>query len=200
MENNNKIDFKDLWKQQTISPSNIEDLLSKLKHFKKASLRKIIVVNILLIATSIFIVFIWYTYQPAFISTKIGIIMTILAMLVYLLVYNKLALFYKSIDSNQSNSEYIKKLVAIKTKQQFLQSLVLSMYFILLGSGLSLYMYEYTSRMTILWAIIAYGLTLSWVGFNWFYLRPKAIKKEQDKVNDLIAKFEIVNNQLKEDL
>jgi len=200
MENNNKIDFKDLWKQQTINPSNIEDLLSKLKHFKKVSLRKLIVVNILFVVTTVFIIFIWYAYQPEFISTKIGIITTILAMLVYLLVYNKLASFYKSVDSNQSNSEYINKLVTIKTKQQFLQSRVLSLYFVLLGSGMSLYLYEYASRMTTLWSIITYGLTLGWIGFNWFYLRPKAVKKEQDKINDLIAKFENVNNQLKEDL
>jgi tRNA U34 5-carboxymethylaminomethyl modifying GTPase MnmE/TrmE len=33
MENN--IDFKNLWKQQAVSPPNIEELLAKLKHFKK---------------------------------------------------------------------------------------------------------------------------------------------------------------------
>jgi uncharacterized coiled-coil protein SlyX len=34
------------------------------------------------------------------------------------------------------------------------------------------------------------------MGFNWFYIRPKQIKKQQSKLNDLIAKFEEVNNQL----
>ena len=184
MENNNNIDFRDLWKQQTVSPPNMEELLSKLKHFKKVSLRKLIITNVLLIATSVFIGFIWYKYQPEFISTKIGIVLMIFAMALYLFIYNKLASFYKTIDGNQSNTEYLRKLVSIKTKQQFLQSTVLSLYFILLGSGLSLYMYEYTSRMTILWAIIAYGVTLGWVGFTWFYLRPKQIKKEEEKLQN----------------
>lgn len=192
----NNIDFKDLWKQQAVSPPNIEDLFSKLKHFKKVSLRKLIITNVLLIATSVFILFIWYRYQPEFISTKIGIILVILAMVIYLFVYNRLAGFYKTIDGTLSNSEYLQKLISIKAKQHFLQSTMLSLYFIMLGLGLSLYMYEYVSRMTRFWGIFSYTLTLGWIGFTWFYLRPKEIKKEQARVNDLIAKFEAVNKQL----
>lgn len=192
----NNIDFKDLWKQQVVNPPNIEELLSKLKQFKRVSLRKLIITNVLLIATSAFIVFIWYKYQPEFISTKIGIVLVIFAMMVYLFVYNKLGAFYKTIDGAQSNSEYLQKLISIKAKLHFLQSTMLSLYFILLGSGLCLYMFEYTNRMTLFWGIITYAIMLGWVGFTWFYLRPKEIKKEQNRVNSLIAKFEEVNKQL----
>jgi hypothetical protein len=195
----NNIDFKDLWKQQTVSPPNIEDLFSKLKHFKKVSLRKLIITNVLLIATCLFILFIWYWYQPEFISTKIGIILMILAMVIYLFAYNKLFGFYKTIDADQNNTEYLQKLISIKTKQQFLQSVMMRLYFVLLVSGLGLYMYEYASRMTMFWGIIAYVISLGWMGFAWFYLRPKEISKEQAKVNGLIAKFEAVNKQLKAD-
>nr|WP_315149212.1 hypothetical protein [uncultured Flavobacterium sp.] len=192
----NNIDFKDLWKQQAVSPPNIEDLFSKLKHFKRVSMRKLIITNVLLIATCAFILFIWYKYQPEFISTKIGIILMILAMGTYLFVYNRLAGFYKTIDGALSNSEYLQKLISIKAKQQFLQSTMLSLYFIMLGLGICLYMYEYASRMTLFWGVVSYVLTLGWIGFTWFYLRPKQIKKEEDRVNTLIAKFEAVNKQL----
>ena len=192
----NNIDFKDLWKQQAVNPPNIEELLSKLKQFKRVSLRKLIITNMLLVATSAFIVFIWYKYQPEFISTKIGIVLVIFAMMVYLFVYNKIGTFYKTIDSAQSNSEYLQKLISIKAKLHFLQSTMLSLYFILLGSGLCLYMFEYTNRMTLFWGIITYAIMLGWVGFTWFYLRPKEIKKEHNRVNSLIAKFEEVNKQL----
>lgn len=193
---NDNIDFKDLWKRQTVSQPNIEDLLVKLKDFKSASLRKLVLTNVLLIATSGFIIFIWCHYQPEFISTKIGIVLTILAMVIYLFVYNKLAGFYKAIDETQSNSEYLQKLISIKTKQQFLESKVLSLYFILLGSGLCLYMYEYASKMTSFFGIFTYLVMLGWIGFAWFYLRPREIKKQQEKINSLIAKFEAVNKQL----
>jgi hypothetical protein len=192
----NNIDFKNLWNQQAVNQPNIEELLSKLKQFKRVSLSKLVITNVLLIATSVFIVFVWYTYQPEFISTKIGIVLVIFAMMVYLFVYNKLGTFYKTIDGTQSNSEYLQKLISIKAKLQFLQSTMLSLYFILLGTGLCLYMFEYTNRMTLFWGIITYAIMLGWVGFTWFYLRPKEIKKEQDRINGLIAKFEAVNKQL----
>lgn len=196
MDHNNNIDFKDLWRKQTLSQPNIEDLLARLKQFKKAGLRNLWITNILLFVTCAFIVFVWYYYQPEFISTKIGIVLTILAMVIYLVFYNRLVSTYKDIVTAQTNQEYLQKLILIKKKQQFMQSTMLSLYFLLLGVGIGLYMYEYTVRMTIFWAVFTYGITLLWIVFNWFYIRPKQITKQQSKLNDLIAKFEEVNSQL----
>lgn len=195
MDNNN-IDFKDLWKKQTVSQPNIEDLMARLKQFKKEGLKSLWKTNILLFATSVFILFVWYYYQPQFISTKIGIVLAIAAMVMYVAVYNGLLNVYKNIDANQTNHEYLQKLIEIKKKQQFMQSTILSWYFVLLMAGICLYMYEYAARMTVFYALITYGITLLWIGFNWFYLRPKQIKKQQEKINQLIDKFEEVNEQL----
>ncbi|SHL84493.1 hypothetical protein [Flavobacterium chilense] len=195
MDNDNNIDFKDLWKKQTINQPNIEDLLNRLKQFKKASLRSLWSTNIMLFATTAFIIFVWIYYQPEFISTKVGIVLAILAMVMYVGVYNRLLQTYKNIDSTQTNQEYLQKLILIRKKQQFMQSVVLSLYFTLLGVGICLYMYEYAIRMTALWATVTYGITLLWMAFNWFYIRPKQIKKQQTKINSLIEKFEEINNQ-----
>jgi len=59
-------------------------------------------------------------------------------------------------------------------------------------------MYEYTSGMTFGSGILAYALTFARIAFNWFYLRPRTIKKRQGKLGELINKFEEINNQLKE--
>jgi len=195
MDNNN-IDFKDLWKKQTISQPDIEDLLTRLKQFKKTSLRILWITNIVLFATCVFIVFIWYYYQPQFISTKIGIVLTIVAMVTYLVVYNRLLSTFKNIDEAQTNQQYLQKLIFIKRKQQFLQSRILSLYFVLLGVGISLYMYEYASRMSLFYGVLTYVVLFLWIGFTWFYLRPKEIKKHEIKINNLIEKFEEVNKQL----
>lgn len=197
MDNNN-IDFKDLWKKQAVNKPNIEDVLVRLKQFKKASLRSLWRTNILLAATSAFIIFIWYRYQPEFISTKIGIILAILAMVMYVGVYNRVLSTFKNIDSTQTNQEYLQQLILIRKKQQYMQSKVLSWYFVLLMAGICLYMYEYASRMTVFYALITYGITLLWIAFNWFYIRPKQIAKQQDKINGLIEKFEAINHQLEE--
>ena len=195
MDNNN-IDFKDLWKKQSVGQPNIEEVLARLKQFKKGALRTLWITNILLFATCAFILFVWYYYQPEFISTKIGIVLTILAMVIYLVVYNRLLGTYKNIDATQTNQQYLQKLILIKRKQQFLQSKILSLYFVLLGVGISLYMYEYTSRMTLLFGVLTYVLLFVWIAIAWFFLRPKEIKKHETKLNSLIARFEDINNQL----
>jgi len=195
MDNNN-IDFKDLWKKQSVGQPNIEEVLARLKQFKKGALRTLWITNILLFATCAFILFVWYYYQPEFISTKIGIVLTILAMVIYLVVYNRLLGTYKNIDATQTNQQYLQKLILIKRKQQFLQSKILSLYFVLLGVGISLYMYEYTSRMTLFFGVLTYVLLFIWIAIAWFFLRPKEIKKHETKLNSLIARFEDINKQL----
>jgi len=196
MDNDNNIYFKDLWKKQTVSQPDMQDLLSRVSVFKKVALRSLWMTNIMLLATSIFIIFIWIYYQPQLISTKIGIILIILAMMIYLLVYNKLFGKYKDIDATTTNHDYLQKLVLIKKKQQFLQTNMMSLYFVILSAGLGLYMYEYASRMTFLGAGLTYGITFLWILFSWFFIRPKQIKKQQDKINNLIQRFEEVTHQL----
>lgn len=198
MENN--IDFKDLWKKQSISQPSINELLAKLKHFKKTSLRRLILTNAMLIATCVLILLIWYYYQPQFLSTKIGIVLNVAIMAIYLLVYNRLFDAYKELDNTDSNAAYLQKLIAIKTKQKFLQSKMLSIYFVVLGLGTCLYMYEYASMMSFLWGFFVYAVLLFWMGFVWFYLRPRQIVKENSKIDTLIDTFQRINNQLEEDV
>lgn len=196
----NNIDFKDLWKQQVVNSPNIEELLAKLKHFKKTSLRRLILTNAMLIATCVLILLIWYYYQPQFLSTKIGIVLNVAIMAIYLLVYNRLFDAYKELDNTDSNAAYLQKLIAIKTKQKFLQSKMLSIYFVVLGLGTCLYMYEYASMMSFLWGFFVYAVLLFWMGFVWFYLRPRQIVKENSKIDMLIDTFQRINNQLEADV
>lgn len=101
-------------------------------------------------------------------------------------------------DNTKNNNDYLQTLMTLKTKQKYMQTTMLGFYFITLSIGICLYMYEYTSRMTTVWAIFTYLITLMWIGFNWFYLRPKTIKKQQTKLNELISKFGNLNKQLNE--
>jgi hypothetical protein len=104
----------------------------------------------------------------------------------------------KNNDQN-SNAEYLQQLLVFKKKQAFLQSTIMTAYFILLGLGIVLYMIEYTIRMSILGAALAYGITSLWIAVNWFYFRPKIIKKQQQKLNKIIADLEKINDQFLEE-
>lgn len=193
---NTNIDFKTLWKQHEADQPNMDDLLSKLKKCKNSGLKRIVITNMLLLATAVFIAFIWYYFQPKFISTKIGIVLAIMAMLIFLLAYNELFKFYKTASEAKSNSDYLNDLIAIKRKQKFLQTTMMQLYFILLSLGICLYLYEYVSLMPIFWGVTMYVLTLAWLVFNWIYIRPKVIKKQKAKLDVWIEIFERITRQL----
>ncbi len=194
---NDQINLNDLWAKQTSTEPSPKDLIFQIKTMKKKNLRKLIIQNFLLLTTSIFILFVWFSFQPRLIATKIGIIFIILAMAIFLFVYNKSYNLFKNNNiTSKSNKEYLNDLLAIKAKQQFIHSTILNLYFVLLSIGISLYMYEYTSRMSLYWGVFTYGITALWILFNWFYLRPKQIIKQQNKLDEIIDKFEKIIMQL----
>ena len=104
------INFKDIWAKQTSVAPNSEILISEIKKMKQSNLRKLVLTNLLLIATSIFIILIWIYFQPQLITTKIGIMLIILAMVIFLFAYNKSYSLFKSHMNSQSNSDYLKDL------------------------------------------------------------------------------------------
>jgi len=168
----------------------------KIDNFKKSNRKKIIFINVIFVLTTLFILFIWYYYQPQLITTKIGIVLSILAMAIFAISSNQSLLLFKKTNESENNRNYLKNLLAIKEKQQFLQTTMLNLYFVLLSTGIALYMYEYTSSMTTFWAVFSYGITGLWILFNWFYLRPRQIKKQRAKLNEIINKFENIQTQL----
>jgi predicted signal transduction protein with EAL and GGDEF domain len=194
METN--IDLKKIWNKQNIETPKVEILYAKANKLKSRSFLKLIVVNITLLLTITFIGFIWYYYQPELVTTKIGIILTILAMIIFLLPYNKQFSLLSKTKTEPNSKEYLQQLIKLKEKQTFQQTTMLSVYFIILSLGIGLYLFEYASRMTITWGIITYAITILWFAINWFYLRPKTITKQNAKLNKLLVEFEKLNKQM----
>jgi len=192
----NNIDFKELWSKQETAIPETKDIFKKANRFKKVKLYKLVLVNILLLSTSVFIGFIWHYYQPELMTTKIGIILIIFAMILFLMVYNRIIPLLIKKGFNINSSQYLQQLLKLKERQLFLQTTMMNIYFLLISVGVCLYMFEYVSRMNIVWAILSYGIILIWIGINWIYFRPRTIKKEQNKINNLISKFKELKEQL----
>lgn len=192
---NNDTNLNELWSRQTTKPPQMDELLSKFDKIKRKNLIKLVAINILMFATIAFIIFIWLYFEPKLITTKIGIVLTLFGIIVYLFVYNQLIPYLRKINENQSNSEFLKAVIKLKEQQKFLQTKMLQIYFITLTVGLCLYLYEYVSLMPFPWSIFAYAVTLIWIGFNWFYLRPRVVGKERDKLDGIIKKFESISQQ-----
>lgn len=193
------MDFKELWQKQAVAKPDLSELYAAVKQFKKSGVQRLWWMNISLSATMAFIIYVAAGMHNVMMSTIVGVIMILLSIVTYMIFSNQLFWGYKKLDVTQSNSEYLKGLIELKNRQKFVQTKILSLYFILLAGGLCVYMYEPTLRMTPQWRLIAYGLMLAWIAFAWFYLRPRTIKRQQAKIDGLIAKFNEVENQLLQD-
>ena len=196
MENN--INLKALWSQQAVPPANQSDIFSKIEKHKSAGLKKMILLNSLLFFTIVFVILIWIYFKPQLWTTKIGIVLAILPMVTVMIFSNRIIPLYRKTPGIQSNSDYLHNLLEIMNKESYMQTKIMNLYFILLPIGIGLYMYEYTAKMPSVWGIVVYGVVGMWFALNWFVLRPKIIRKNTGKVNDLVQQLEKVKEQLKE--
>ncbi len=190
-----EINFKEIWQNQQID-SNIDATIQKSKVENKKIRNKIIIQSLILFATAIYIIGIVYYFQPKMITTKIGVVLTILAIVIQLIANKNL--IKKTTNFENSNAEFLNNLLIFKKQQEISQTKILSIYYILLSFGILLYMIEYAVRMQLIWAILTYVLTISWFAIGWFYLRPMHIKKQNKKINAIIENFENIKNQFSE--
>ncbi|MEG1239428.1 MAG: hypothetical protein RSD30_17815 [Flavobacterium sp.] len=197
METN--LDLKKIWGKQYIPIIDVQEVLKKIETYKRSKIKKAVMLNVLLFLTILFILFIWVYFKPQFISTKIGIVLTVVAMLIVIFFNSKMKNTLSKLNENQSNEAYLKNLKTIKLNENRIQTKVMSLYFVLLSFGIMLYIYEYISKMTpVIQSVFCLALVL-WIAFNWFVLRPRIIKKNQREINDLIAQLERIENQFIEE-
>lgn len=193
-----EINLKDIWQsQKTESPDSKEIILKAITLQKKTRI-KIILVNLLLFVTMVLIIGIVWYYQPKMITTKIGTILVVIAIIMQIIASGKLIPLLKKGSTETSNAEYMQGLLLIKKKQAFLQSTIMNLYFILLGAGLLLYMIEYTVNGSLLKMLLIYGATIGWIAFNWFYTRKRTIRKQQVKLDEAINNLEAITVQFSE--
>jgi membrane protein YdbS with pleckstrin-like domain len=189
-------DLKKLWVTHDTAIPNMEIFYNEVQKFKRNSLLKLIGFNALIIITIAFIALIWYCFQPQFISTKIGIVLVIFAITLFIIPYNSQLTQLFENDAETNSKEYFKQLKKIQEIRGFQQTTILNAYFFFLSLGFGLYLFEYVAKMNMVWGITTYGATAIWVALNWFYIRPKVIKKQNTKLNELLTKLSELNNQM----
>lgn len=194
---NNDQDLRSIWlRQKTAASPSEKELMAKAGRVKRKARNTIIFSFLLLIATLVFISVIAYIAKPQMLTTKIGTALVVLAIVTYLVASgNILQVFLRKDKQDASVKQYLDQLLMIRARQRFLQNTVLSVYFIFLCAGIFLYMIEYASKMSVTGRLLAYGITALWFGFNWLYLRPRVIRKQSSRLNDVVAQLEKINGQ-----
>ena len=194
-------ELKNMW-QQSGSGNELPDakaVLAKVEALRKKMIRKNILLIITLAFTFAFITWIGFHYDFELQSTRVGIVITLIAIVAGIIFNTKLArLLLKQNDPTLSNSEYLQQMIAFRNSLRMVQTKGITLYFILLTTGLILYMYEFASR-DLTFGISVYSITLGWMAFNWFYLRKRAIRKQEREISAQIEALEGLNSNLKRD-
>lgn len=188
--------LKNIWNQQKVPHQEYETFLNKAKSYAKQEKLKIYKANILLVGTCIIIAAIWWFYQPQYISTKIGIVIAILTMLIYLFYFNEAYRLIFQPSEEIESKQFLEKLRHFKKKQQVLQTKGINLYLFFIFLGVSLYIYEYASLMSLTGQIITYAVVIAWFALNWLYFKPRIIKKQRKKLNQVIADLQKIEDQL----
>jgi hypothetical protein len=192
----NEIDLKKIYAGANLPPLDMNALIRKANRAKNKKLLAVSLTNLLLVSTGTYITLICMKDKSQFITTNIGIALIVSALLIYVIVSNQSLPILFKINKGQDNTKYMKDLLTLKNKQRFLHSTIINLSFVLLTTGICLSMIESTYTMTLFWAVFAYVVTLAWIAFNWFYIRPKTIKKQLGDLDELIGNIERVNQQL----
>jgi len=191
----NNIDFKELWNRGKASAPDVSEIFAKANRLTRKTRCKIWWSNIILSLTILLMIFIWWYYQPQLLTTKIGLILILIAIVMFLITTNQLVPLLAKADEETDSRHFLEQVIRIKHKQEFLNKTMLTGYFILLSIGITLYFIEYVSRGSLLFQVLAYGITFAWIILNWIYIRTRTIKKQQKAINDIIARLEEVNGQ-----
>jgi len=190
-------DIKGLWQNQPTA--NLPDV-GAIKKAADKNRRQIIIRNVwsllALGGTVIFTFYIGMAYDFKFITTRLGIMIIIIGIVGAMAINSQmLKLLLSRADESSDNQAYLRQLIEYRNKQRFLQSRGMVIYYLLLTTGFMLYLYEFFAR-DHMFGLKAYAVTLSWIAFTWFYLKPRAIRKQEKKISDLIEQIESISKQL----
>jgi uncharacterized membrane protein len=196
-----EMNFKALWNKQPIDAKpDIEQVVMKAEKLKRIFRFKLILLNIVLLATIVITIYANNIIVNEWLVSKIGAALMLIAYISYLVAYNQLIPVLFKTNPGISNLEYLNQLITINRKSAFLDTVMTNIYFALLSTGLTLFLIQPFTHMKIVNGITLYAVTALCMAFALFYLKPIGIKKRQRHFDDLITKLEAINGQLREEL
>ena len=192
------INFQDIWNKKSADIPNIQEIKSAADQYKKKQLRFTIWHIFSLSFTAVMIIFIWNMIDFKMFTTSLGIILILIALAMYIYLSSQNINVIRKINPSITNQEYLASLKKLQHQQIYMQTKGISIYYVLLTTGFAFYFYEFAMRMSTLGAILAYGLTFIWLAIAWFFLRPRQIKKQNEKISKVIDSLELIEKDLDE--
>ncbi len=189
--------LQDSWKKQdSLNIPDVEALKANVNKLRNQLVRKNVMAIVALVVTIAVMFAILFGIDFDYMSTKIallGVIFTISGAIVFLIKLNNK--MYKADKLLGSSKTYLQELKNFKLEQANFQQKVIAGYFLLLTTFMAIYFYE-IYQMNKWIGISAYVFTGLWILFVWFVMRPRQIAKNEQRINEMIAEVERIEEQL----
>ncbi|AZB28331.1 hypothetical protein [Chryseobacterium balustinum] len=196
METDN-INFRDIWNKKNADIPNIKVVKSAAEEYRKKQFNGTVLMIIFFMATAFGMIFIWNVIHFKMFTTSLGIILILIALALYMYLSSQNINVIRKINPSISNQQYLYSLKKLQRQRLYMQTKGISIYYILLSAGFAFYFYEFALFMSTMAAILAYGLTFLWLAIVWFFLRPRQIRKQNQKISKIIDSLETIEKDLR---
>lgn len=195
-------DFNELiqvWKQPAgLQLPSAQVVITKAKAEGSKLQKKMQIERLCLILALISMAFVAVWIRFRFISSYIAILMMVACIVIFLYYRYKQTLSLTKMDYSRAPKVMIEDFEAYYGRQKFMSTTGIKRYFIGLNLAFALYGYEviYLSGMPVLWQLICLAVYAVWMCFAYFYLGPRQTKKENDRIEKIIAYYKSLESDL----
>jgi hypothetical protein len=192
-------ELKSAWKKETPPAAlQYEEAKKRADHYRSSHVRKRLLSIGMLSAVIVVFVLILLNYEAKYITTPLGLLLAGMAIVCAIGWETVLIQFLmKPIDMQADSKTFLTYWQTYQKRVEWAQKTGISLYFILLSLGLALYLFEFANR-DWRYGVFFYLVTGAWILFNWFYFRPRVIKKQNQKTRALMEDAERLASQLEE--
>lgn len=128
-------------------------------------------------------------------ATTLGILIILVAMAMYLYIMVRHYHMLNKHDLTQNPTDYLDSLKQYQKDRSRTVSWFYYIYILLLSAGLAMYFVEVLETASVGFKITTYSLTAIWFLFTTFYIKPRMLKNEEEKLNLMIDRLERLQQQ-----
>lgn len=192
-------DLENLWKQsETEVPAKNPDI-SKIKNNRMKLKNTYTKGAVLLILTGILILVLMTTFDAKIRTLPIISSMVIISLICFLqaglmlFTANKIS----KIEETQTPGLHLQQWQQFRLFQKKQRHWNMPVYYTLLSIALAVYLYGLLKNADAWKMILTFAVTYAWILFAYFYLGKKEVKKQDAKLDSIIAELNGLENQFK---
>ena len=192
-------DLENLWKESATKIPTKKIDLSKIKNNRMKLKTTYTKGAALLVIIGIIVLALMSALDSEIKSTLVVTTMVVITAICFL---QAILMFYTAkkidrIDEAETPANHLKQWLNFREFQKKVQHWNMPVYYIALSITLGIYMYELLKNADLWKMLLTFAVSYSWMLFAYFYLGKKEMKKQDEKMNNIIGELQALESQFK---